>query len=348
MFSSPQLSISVVIPVHNGGEKFCCCLEGLAQLSPAPKEIIVVLDGESDHSERAAFQAAWTQAQILDAKIVQLSINRGPAYARNAGAKIAQGDILFFMDADVVPQPTVIQQVEQVFQHDPELAALMGSYDDAPGEENFLSQYRNLFHHYVHQTGGENASTFWGACGAIRRSIFLALGGFDEAYRKPSIEDIELGYRLKRAGYRIRLCKQIQIKHLKHWGVVSILRTDFFCRALPWTELICRDRHLINDLNLQTSSRMSIVLVYSLLGALCLTSFWSQAIVLSTIIAVALILLNLPVYDFFSRKRGLAFAIAVIPWHWLYYGYSGLAFVIGTFRYYSRNLIKSGKLPQVS
>ena len=99
------------------------------------------------------------------------------------------------------------------------------------------------------------ASTFWGACGAICRDVFLSLGGFDESYRQPSIEDIELGYRLKQAGYRIKLCKTLQVKHLKHWGVVSLLKADFFYRALAWTQLILRNGKLINDLNLQLSSR---------------------------------------------------------------------------------------------
>ncbi|BAU12674.1 glycosyl transferase family 2 [Leptolyngbya sp. NIES-3755] len=337
MLSLPEPTVSVVIPVHNGGENFHRCLAGVSNLSTAPLEVIVVIDGESQNSSDAQ------QAERLGARIVQLPINRGPACARNAGAKIAQGDILFFMDADVVPHPTVIAQVQQAFQHDPNLAALIGSYDDAPGQENFLSQYRNLLHHYVHQTGSENASTFWGACGAIRRSLFLTIGGFDERYPKPSIEDIELGYRLKRAGYRIRLCKQIQVKHLKHWGAESILKTDFFCRALPWTELIYRDRQFVNDLNLQTSNRISVVLVYGLVCSLVLSLVWSTAWIVSAIAAVFLTLLNLSVYRFFARKRGWKFAIATIPWHWLYYGYSGLAFAIGTIRHHSRNVIKAGK-----
>ena len=121
---------------------------------------------------------------------------------------------------------------------DPGLAAAIGSYDDAPGETNFLSQYKNLLHHYVHQTGNPEASTFWGACGAIRREVFLTMGGFNEEYSRPCIEDIELGYRLKRAGFTIRLEKELQIKHLKRWDIVSLVKTDFFSRALPWTALI--------------------------------------------------------------------------------------------------------------
>lgn len=124
---------------------------------------------------------------------------------------------------------------QTLFSRELDLAALIGSYDDAPGATNFLSQYRNLLHHYVHQTGNEEASTFWGACGAVRREVFLAMGGFDESYRQASIEDIELGYRLKRAGLKILLCKALQVKHLKRWEAGSLLKADFCYRALPWT-----------------------------------------------------------------------------------------------------------------
>jgi hypothetical protein len=60
----------------------------------------------------------------------------------------------------------------EAFQNDHDLAAVIGSYDDEPFEPNFLSQYKNLLHHYVHQTANRDASTFWGACGAIRRESF--------------------------------------------------------------------------------------------------------------------------------------------------------------------------------
>ena len=112
----------------------------------------------------------------------------GPAKARNIGAKAATGNIILFIDADVELHPTTVLRVIAVFQDRPEVAAIIGSYDDAPGATNFLSQYKNLFHHYTHQAAKEEASTFWGACGAIRRDVFLSLEGFDESYRRPCIE----------------------------------------------------------------------------------------------------------------------------------------------------------------
>jgi GT2 family glycosyltransferase len=257
---------------------------------------------------------------------------------------MAQGDILFFLDADVAVYPDVIGQVAAAFRREPELAALFGSYDDAPAATNFLAQYKNLFHHYVHQTACEEASTFWAACGAIRREVFQSLGGFDERYRQPSIEDIELGYRLKRAGYRIRLCKALQVKHLKRWSVVSLLRSDFFRRALPWTDLILRDRRFISDLNLRLSSRVSVMLTYGLLGAFVGSWRWAGSLALAGALILLLLALNAPVYRFFWRKRGLRFAVQTIPWHWFYFFYSGLAFVIGVARY----LIHSRRLPRAS
>ncbi len=321
-----EITISVIIPVYNGGEKFQRCLQSLTKTSRPPNEVIVVADGDTDGSR--------VLAENFGAKVIPLPTAGGPAKARNLGAKAATGDIIFFVDADVEVYPDTIEKVVTTFKNESDLSALIGSYDDAPGADNFLSQYRNLFHHYTHQIGNEEASTFWGACGAIRREVFLAVGGFDEKYRLPCIEDIELGYRLKQAGYKIGLRKNILVKHLKEWRPVSMLKADFFYRALPWTALILRDRQLNNDLNLQYSSRLSVVLVYAKLGVLLATPWLSQTSMIAFILAVAFLALNAPVYQFFHNKRGFVFAIKTVPWHWLYYFYSGLAFAIGLVRYW--------------
>ena len=240
MVFSGRPSISAVVPVHNGRSVLRTCLSSLAAAVPSPDEIVVVDDGSTDASPRLA--------QELGVRLIELPVRGGPARARNVGARAARGDILFFVDADVAIRPDAVGQIVDTFarqsdhrddaardevsgreasdQHEPDLAAVFGSYDDTPAEVNFLSQYKNLLHHYVHQTAREEASTFWAGCGAVRRDVFLAVDGFDESYGRPCIEDIELGYRLKRAGYRIWLNKALQGTHLKHWGTVSLLKAD--------------------------------------------------------------------------------------------------------------------------
>lgn len=327
------VTVSVVIPVYNGGNSFKACLESISQSQSIPDEVIVVSDGDTDGS--------WQVAEAFGFKVSRLPTSHGPAYARNLGARLATGDIILFIDADVTLHSETVEQVKQQFRQQPELAALIGSYDDEPGAQNFLSQYKNLFHHYTHQISSENASTFWGACGAIRRTVFQEVGGFDESYRKPCIEDIELGYRLKQAGYQIRLCKDIHVKHLKCWQPFSLLRAEILYRALPWSKLILRDRRLEADLNLSYTNRASVIFVFLLLGASAISGFNPSLLLVVVILCLGLLFINFDVYQFFYRKRGLLFTLQVIPWHWFYFLYGGAAFAYGTLSYYLERLGQS-------
>ena len=314
-------NLSVIIPVHNGGTRFRKCLQNLAASNPAPEEVIVVSDGDSDGS--------WRLAAKFGAQVMRIPTPEGPARARNLGARTAKGDILFFFDADVAIPRDAVGRIAAAFQDDPDLAALFGSYDDAPFESNFLSQYKNMFHHYVHQTAKADASTFWSGCGAIRRELFLAMGGFEENFRRPSIEDIELGYRLRKAGHRIRLLKELQVKHLKRWEILSLLKADFQYRALPWTDLILKEGRFIDDLNTTLSSRVSVICAFLLLVTI-LGAWWMPWLLILVISCmVGLLWINQDLYRFFYKKRGFYFAVKTIPWHWAYFFYSGLAFAVG-------------------
>src|SRR5690606_7770040 len=130
----------------------------------------------------------------------------GPAAARSLGAEIANGEVLFFLDADVcihpgtAENPGTVARIAAVFEGRPDVDAVFGSYDTRPAAPNFVSQWKNLSHHFVHQHGHPDAQTFWAGCGAIRKPVFQAVGGFDQSYRGATIEDIELGYRLRQSG----------------------------------------------------------------------------------------------------------------------------------------------------
>jgi glycosyltransferase involved in cell wall biosynthesis len=313
---------SVVIPVYNGGLHFQQCLQSLKQSTCRDWELIVVDDGSTDRSNVVAREHG--------ARLFCTGKRLGPAAARNAGAKIAKGRYLFFIDADCAVHPDTLAKAAEVFRTGPGLEALFGSYDDAPVAPNFVAQYKNLFHHYVHQQGQAEASTFWTGCGAIKRHMFMKLGGFDtHLYERPSIEDIDLGYRLKQAGGRIRLAKEVQVKHLKAWTLPSLLKSDIFDRGIPWTRLILRDKAFVSDLNLQTHNRISVIAVYLLLLSLPVSLYNSWTLWLTIVLAGLLIWLNFDLYRFFARKRGILFALSVIPLHWLYYIYNAIAFGCG-------------------
>ena len=324
------LRISVIVPACNSRLHLGRCLEALARSEYVQFEVIVVDDCSTDDTAQVA--------ERYGARCLRTRQRMGPAGARNLGAKSAGGGILLFVDADVVVPPETLRLVAEDFVLDPELAAVFGSYDDAPAWQSFISQYKNLMHHYVHQASSEAATTFWAGCGAMRKKVFEELRGFDaERYFTPSIEDIALGLELTQSGHRIRLDKRIEVKHLKRWTVRNLLRADILYRAVPWTRLILNTRQLPRDLNLTYASRTSSLLVGLLaLGCLLLPfSFGGlvrmrPAVMLAGLafIALLLVILNRNVYRFFLRKRGWWFAVRAALAHWAYYLYSGVTFIV--------------------
>jgi hypothetical protein len=242
--------------------------------------------------------------------------------------------------------PQTISQVVAVFRREPTLTALFGSYDAQPAAPNFLSQYKNLFHHYVHQTSFVEATTFWAGCGAIRRTVFFELGGFDPAYGRPSIEDIELGYRLTQAGHSVRLCHDIQVTHLKRWTARSLVLTDIRDRGIPWTQLMLRGRVFTNDLNLNMANRLSVACACLLWVALLAAPLWPVTFVGALLLATILLRLNQELFHFFYEERGFRFALTAIPWVWLYYTYSGLCVVLGVWAYLRATRQTTGRVQQ--
>ncbi len=315
------VDISIIVPVFNSPGELSKCLDALLASRNPRVEIIVADDCSTDGTSAVATQR--------DVRVVRTDRNSGPAVARNRGAQEARGAVLFFVDADVVVAPDAIDRVLQVFANHPDVTAVFGSYDARPAAKGTVSQYRNLLHHFVHQQGNREASTFWAGCGAIRRSVFQALGGFDaERFPYPSIEDIELGLRMRRAGYRIVLDKQLQGTHLKRWTLASVIKTDVTCRALPWARLILESGDVPDDLNLKRSQRVSgalVVLAYALAPLATLRLEWVAAPLLALAVTVAL---NWRLYRFFARQGGLLFAAACIPLHFLYYFYSVLSYAL--------------------
>jgi glycosyltransferase involved in cell wall biosynthesis len=322
------MRFSVIVPVHNGGEDLQRCLQGLAASTRPPDEVIVVDDGSSDGSA--------AQGAALAARVVATTAGpRGPAYARNRGAEAATGDVLVFVDADVVVHTDTLARIEAILVGEPEVAALFGSYDDDPPARDPASLYKNLLHHYVHQHGEREAGTFWAGCGAVRRAVFLAAGGFDQGYARPSIEDIELGVRLRQAGHHIRLCPEVQATHLKRWTLASLWRTDIFARAIPWTRLILRQGRLSSDLNLNRRNRLGALAAWALLGCALLAVglgfvgparlvVWPGLGVLFS--AASLAALNADLYAFFFRCGGVRFALLAAALHVAYLLYSSLVF----------------------
>ena len=185
-------SLTLVMPTISWEEPFATCLRAsLGGLGPLD-EALVVFDGEPPPPPE------W----LLHSPVRLLSTGHrsGPAAARNLAASEAQGDVLWFVDADVQVHADAVNRIRAHFAANPVLAAVFGSYDDTPAAPGLVSRFRNLLHHHTHHSHPGPACSFWAGCGAVRRQAFLDLGGFDaETYDRPCIEDIDFGLRLSDA-----------------------------------------------------------------------------------------------------------------------------------------------------
>lgn len=243
--------------------------------------------------------------------------------ARNRGAARATGDVLVFVDADVEIHTDALERIRSVFEEDDSLAAVFGSYDDAP-EGGVVGGFRNLLHHHVHQHSGGEIASFWAGLGAVRRDVFERAGGFVEH----PVEDIELGMRLAEEGAKIVLDPTIQGKHLKDWDLWSMIRTDFAIRGVPWVGLMLRHRTAAAKLNIGWRHRISALACVVVVVAPALTLFLPAAVALACVVT-----LNAPFYALLLRRRGLLQAITGVGLHVLHQLIAVAALPVGLLAY---------------
>ena len=124
------LRLSVIVPFHSNAAQLRLCLAALnlaAQALPRNlhlADLIVAADGAVDDPTKVATEAG--------ARLLVIDGPRGPAVARNRGTTAASGDILVFVDTDVVVHQDALSRLGPLFVAQPDLGAAFGAYDEEP------------------------------------------------------------------------------------------------------------------------------------------------------------------------------------------------------------------------
>jgi glycosyltransferase involved in cell wall biosynthesis len=223
--ASPDPRASLVIPVRDGARTMGACLRAAREAMGRLDELIVVDDGSLDDSGPLASAAGAT---------VITTPPRGAAAARNAGAAMARGRWLVFLDADVLLEPTALELLLAPLEAGQARAAI-GTYAPCPPELGLASRVKDRSIRARHKQSGEEVGWFWTGLGAVERSLFLELGGFDAArFAGATVEDMELGYRLAAAGQPVRQVAAARLRHLHRHSLASLTRNDF-AKARDWS-----------------------------------------------------------------------------------------------------------------
>ena len=327
-----QPSVSIIIPFHGDLHQLGRCLSALSPLPPRA-EIIVA----ADRAPRETDRIAWRHG----ARVIRVVSRSGPAAARNQAAAASRSDILIFIDADVVVTSDALHGMVREFISNPAMAAVFGTYDDDPDCPNFFSQYKNLAHAYMHRASDRRARSFWAGFGGVRSDVFRSLGGFDEGFTRPCIEDIELGDRMAAVGHQVLIDRRLHGCHLKRWTFRSMVASDIWDRGVPWTQLVLRSRR-IQGLNLGLGQSISVALCCVALFCIA-AAVWQPVLLIVAAAAIAITwYLNRKLYAFFFARRGAWFACRAAAVNLLYHVYNAFSFCVGAGLHYGDRVVSFG------
>ena len=208
------MHISIAVAVHNECHVLKDCLEAIRRSSYSDYELLVIDDGSSDGSAEIARQYAD--------EVVRHDQNCGLAAARHSALTRAKGEVVLFVDADIIIQPDAVARIADFFEAHPAAAAVTGRLAKDTPEPGFFSRYKNLYMHYIFGLLPEEVSFLYGSISAIRRCTLDAYHTMGDIG-----EDTELGQQLVKRGYKVHFLKDLKVCHRKQHNLQSLIRNDF-------------------------------------------------------------------------------------------------------------------------
>jgi len=213
------MKVSIIIPVYNASLTLNECLGAIFDSSFKDFEVIVVSDNSSDNSVEIA--------KTYNCKILELKENRGPSFARNKGAEIAESDILLFLDSDIILKKNSLSLIIDKFSSK-EINALQGIYSHETNYKYLATQfYQSYISYYTWPKNIKYASTLVTACFALRKEVFAQCNGFDTKITHVSCEDEQFGYQLIDKGYKILILRDLEVIHRVNYTTKRFIKKRF-------------------------------------------------------------------------------------------------------------------------
>ena len=307
--TSYQPFVSIVIPVKNGAGVLDACLRAIRRSYYRNFEVIVVDDHSTDDTVAIAKQHGCSVHEATE--------GAGANNARNFGARQAKGDVLVFIDSDiVVGRETILGIVETL--EDDRLDAVVGIYTAKHRHESFVSQYKNLWVRYSYIKSTPAIDWLFGAISGIKRPSFERMGGFNVALMAHhGHDDIELGKRFAQENLAIVLNMDIEVEHLKRYTVWSFIRNEFH-RSLGFAELAMRFGETTKSVrtgfvNVYPSFILSTALSMPLLlVGIAAAAGWAPLWLAGAGVSVYF-LLNIRFLNYLEQVRGLFAMLVMVP-----------------------------------
>jgi O-antigen biosynthesis protein len=208
--------VSVIVPVYNGGRVVCETVRCLLRQTFPPAEIIVVDDGSTDDT-LALLKGFGDQIILLT------QANGGPASARNHGLRVATGDFVAFTDSDCLPQPGWLSGLMEGFTG-AAVGGVGGSVNRA--DNNLFGEYADMYGVLAPEVDESGDIKYFATANVcFRADVLREAGWFDEDFRRPGAEDVDVCIRVRGLGYKLRFSEKALVLHYHKDSVRSLLRT---------------------------------------------------------------------------------------------------------------------------
>lgn len=321
--------ISIVIPNRNGAETVGRCLEA-AFASRYGRFEVVVADDASDDGSVDVIRA-------FPARLVRLPEHGGVSKARNAGARAAAGELLFFIDADCLLDPDALAIANASYGEGGD-EVLGGTYTPEPLDRDFFSRFQSVaIHHF--ETRSPEPDYVAAHALVVDAGLFRASGGFVEGSFlgvAASVEDVELCHRLRRAGCRLAMDPRILVRHVFRFSLRRSL-ANAFRKSRTWTRYSLGNRDLLADsgaASLELKANVLALLGASLLAAGAAASGAAWPLALAAPLIALDLLASRRLVAAWSRTGGRRFAtLAALYWSTLYAAAVGIGAAAGTARW---------------
>jgi glycosyltransferase involved in cell wall biosynthesis len=304
--SSDTPLVTVIVPNYNYAPTLGRCLRAIQAQTYERLEILVADDCSTDDSVAVA--------ESMGVQVVSTGRNSGQAVARNLGAARARGEILFFVDSDLVIEPDAVANAVAILTADPKVGAICGIEDPVPLiRDKMIKEYRALQYHYWSLTPDGIVSFLFSAMFAIRADVFAEVGPFDPRLRWS--EEVEFGHRLSR-NHQIRLTADLRGRHDPDASLRGLLR-KLFHRGRVRVPLYARKKEFAQGF--ETASRVwssvaAFVAVVSTALPVLLGGPWALVPALMLAVSIAA---DAGMYRFVLAERGPLFLAYYTAIHFL-------------------------------
>jgi GT2 family glycosyltransferase len=302
--------ISVIIPNRNGGRTIGKCLEALFASDYDDFEVIVVDDGSDDDS--AAVIGRYP------CRLVTLGSHCGASKARNTGAGVAGGELLFFIDADCVVEKDTLCLVNRAARGKQQMVC-GGTYTKKAYDDTFFSTFQSAFIHYF-ETKSSEPDYIASHAMVIDRRTFEQSDGFPEDFL-PIIEDVEFSHRLKKTGIKLAMEPTILVSHIFDFTLIGSLR-NAFRKSRYWTVYSLKNRDLFHDSGTASLELKTNVISLFLAAIFCLLSIVSGTpafLIPAATVFVLNLSVNRKLFAAFYSAKGLFFALCAAFYYVLVY-----------------------------